>query len=125
VKQFIILLGVLLCLVAPLQSAKAEEFYSTDDILKDIIFPAIDQKVVKSYGHNEKSDWKWDGILSIHYNQDHSYDVAVRIDVGTEYEEKDLVRLRISPSCDSEKLNKEVCNHEFGIKILEYRHLSK
>ncbi|MGM0876774.1 MAG: DUF3888 domain-containing protein [Bacillota bacterium] len=136
VKQYIILFGLLLFAFTPLQTVKAqpilkeEELYvTTEDIIADIVFPSIDKKVVKEYGGDPSVDWQWKRIVGINYYNNHSYDLSVRIEVPlkdnpNEFNE-DLVKLRISPSCDSEKLNKQLCNHDFNIKILEYKHLSR
>ncbi len=60
----------------------------------------------------------------------YSYDVDIKIEVSSERKEPldyvdDQVKLRISPSCDSEKLNQLKCNHGFKIEILDYKHLSQ
>ncbi|BAK16322.1 membrane-fusion protein [Solibacillus silvestris StLB046] len=72
--------------------------------------------------------WNRRGIVDITYNNNHSYDVTVRIDIPSEQlngnGKEDLVKVRISPSCDSEKINKQICKHEFKLEILEYKHIS-
>jgi len=71
-------------------------------------------------------DWKWQRIVGINYNDNHSYDVAVRVQIPSKNHDvykEDLVKLRISPSCDSEKINQLKCNHGFKIEILDYKHL--
>ncbi|MGG3467390.1 hypothetical protein ABES02_07765 [Neobacillus pocheonensis] len=100
-------------------------YFTTEDIVSDLIFPTIDKRVIKEYGGDALFDWQWQRIVGIKYNDDHSYDVSVRIQVPSKkldnYKE-DLVKVRISPSCDSGKINKLKCNHDFKIEILEYMH---
>ncbi|MFJ7953751.1 hypothetical protein ACIQZG_19800 [Lysinibacillus sp. NPDC096418] len=133
-KQYLILLGLLFLIFIPKQIVKSEtisnveEMYvTTEDIISDIIFPTIDKRVIKEYGKGSFFGWEWRRIVDITYNDNHSYDVSVRIKIdsenGDEYKE-DLVKVRISPSCDSEKLNRLKCNHGFEIEILEYKHIS-
>ncbi|MEF2098401.1 hypothetical protein V3595_27935 [Bacillus sp. CFBP9009] len=136
IKQYIIFFGLLLFVITPLQTVKAEtvsnaekEYFTTEDIIADILFPSIDKKVVKEYKGDSFVGWQWKRIVGITYNNNHSYDVSVRIEVPlkknlNEFSE-DLIKVRISPSCDSEKLNKQLCDHDFKIKILEYKHLSQ
>jgi hypothetical protein len=135
VKQYLILLGFLLFTFTPIQTVEAEKvsklepelYMTTEDIISDIVFPTIDKKVLKEYNNNS-TNWQWTRIVGIDYNDNHSYDVAVRIrvnpknDRGDNYKE-DLVKIRISPSCDSIKINKNKCNHDFKIEVLEYKHL--
>ncbi|ALC85265.1 hypothetical protein AM499_05120 [Bacillus sp. FJAT-22090] len=57
-----------------------------------------------------------------------SYDVTVRIEIPSKNIDDakvDLVKVRIFPSCDSGKINKQKCNHGFKIEILDYKHLSQ
>ena len=135
-KQYLILLGlgILFLVFVPKQIVKSEiisngeEMYvTTEDIILDIVFPTIDKRVIKEYGQDTHFGWEWKRIVGITYNDNHSYDVSVRIEIdpenSDEYKE-DLVKVRISPSCDSDKLNKEKCNHGFKIEILEYKHLT-
>jgi hypothetical protein len=135
VKRYIILLGFLLSTFAPLQVVKAEavseaeEMYiTTEDIISDIVFPSIDKRVMKEYGGNAATfGWQWKRIVGIDYNRDHSYDVSIRIQVPDHSSKpfdyvEDLVKVKISPSCDSPKIG---CNHDFKIEILDYKHLSK
>ena len=135
-KQYLILLGlgILFLVFVPKQIVKSEiisngeEMYvTTEDIILDIVFPTIDRRVIKEYGQDTHFGWEWKRIVGITYNDNHSYDVSVRIEIdpenSDEYKE-DLVKVRISPSCDSDKLNKEKCNHGFKIEILEYKHLT-
>lgn len=102
-------------------------YITTEDIIADIVFPTIDKRVIKEYGQDTFLGWEWKRIVGITYNDNHSYDVSVKIEIdpekSDEYKE-DLVKVRIYPSCDSDKLNKEKCNHGFKIEIIEYKHLS-
>ncbi|MFL0584392.1 hypothetical protein ACH0B6_17605 [Solibacillus silvestris] len=139
VKHYLVLLGFILIVLTSMQVAKsetipkAEEMYvTTEDIISDIIFPTIDKRVIKEYGGDNRLIWHWKRIVAITYNGNHSYDVTVRIEIpskdineNVENVKEDLVKVRISPSCDSEKINKQKCNHGFEIEILDYKHLSK
>lgn len=135
VKKYLALLGFVFIVLIPTQIVKsetnseAEEMYvTTEDIILDIIFPTIDKRVIKEYGGENLFDWQWKRIIGITYNDNHSYDVIVRIEIPpknlNDDVKEDLVKVRISPSCDSEKINKQKCNHQFEIKILDYKHLS-
>lgn len=99
---------------------------TTEDIILDIVFPIIDNRVVKEYGQDTLFGWEWKRIVDITYNDNHSYDVSIRIEIPSEnpddYKE-DLVKVRISPSCDSDKFNKLKCNHGFKIELVDYKHL--
>ncbi|MFC4323019.1 DUF3888 domain-containing protein [Litchfieldia salsa] len=131
--RYILLVGLLFFLSFPTQIVKAETisnvdgmYVTTEDIIFEIIFPTIDQRVTKEYGKETFVSWQWKRIVGITYNDNHSYDVVVRIEVPVEngdYSE-DLVTVRISPSCDSDKINKLKCNHEFKVDILDYEHVS-
>lgn len=105
----------------------AEDRYVTpEDIVLDIIFPAIDKRVIKEYGDGLFS-WQSQRIVGIVYNNNHSYDVSVRLQVPDERNvpgnyAQDLVRVRVSPSCDSPKIG---CSHGFKVEVLEYKHESK
>ncbi|KAA0965804.1 hypothetical protein FQ087_05905 [Sporosarcina sp. ANT_H38] len=136
VKKYSILLGSgFLFLVFTLTQVvnsetdlNVEEMYvTTEDIISDIVFPTIDKRVIKEYGRDTLFGWEWKRIVGITYNDDHSYDVSVRIEIPSknpaDYKE-DLVKVRISPSCDSDKINKLKCNHGFKIEIVDYKHLS-
>ncbi len=60
------------------------------------------------------------------YNDNHSYAIAIRIEIPLKHladVNEDLVKVRISPSCDSESINKQKYDHGFEIKILDYKHL--
>ncbi|MGE7879761.1 hypothetical protein [Peribacillus muralis] len=136
IKRYIIFFGLLLFVITPLQTVKAEtgsnadrEYFTTEDIMADIVFPSIDKEVVKEYEGDSFVGWQCKRIVGITYNNNHSYDVSVRIEVPlkgnpNEFSE-DLIKVRISPSCDSEKLNKQLCDHDFTIKIVEYKHLTQ
>lgn len=139
VKHYLVLLGFILIVLTTMQVAKsetipkAEEMYvTTEDIISDIIFPTIDKRVIKEYGGDNRLIWHWKRIVGITYNENHSYDVTVKIEIpskdineNVENVKEDLVKVRISPSCDSEKINKQKCNHDFEIEILDYKHLSQ
>jgi hypothetical protein len=134
-KKCIFFLGVMVFVFSPFQYVKAETspkkddwYVTTEDVILDIIFPTIDQRVTKEYGgNNQMVDWQFRRIVGLHYNDNHSYDVTVRIGVPSESDEdvkEDLVEVRVSPSCDSDKLNKQKCNHDFKIEIVDYQHES-
>lgn len=134
VKRYLFLFWFLLFAFTPLEAVKAEavseveEMYvTTEDIILDIVFPTIDKRVIKEYGGGPLFGWQWNRIVGINYNNDHSYDVSVRIQIDSKHDEfvEDLVKVRISPSCDSGKINKMKCNHDFKIEILDYKHLSQ
>ncbi|MBO0997466.1 DUF3888 domain-containing protein [Bacillus sp. SD075] len=134
-KRYLILLGFFLLAYTPMQAVKAESvskvegwYGTTEDIFGDIVFPTLDKKIEKEYGRN--LGWQWQRIVGINYNENHSYDVDIKIQVTSERNEPlnyvdDQVKLRIFPSCDSEKLNQLKCNHGFKIEILDYKHLSQ
>jgi len=134
VKQYLVLLGFLFIILAPTQVVESETnsdveglYVTTEDIISDIIFPTIDKRVIKEYGQDSLFGWKWKRVVGITYNDNHSYDVSVRIEIPSKNSDdyyEDLVKVRISPSCDSDKLNKFICNHGFKIEILDYKHLS-
>ncbi|WP_375200526.1 hypothetical protein [Bacillus sp. RS11] len=135
VKQYLILLGFLFIVLTSTQVVKSEtvpkveEMYvTTEDIISDIIFPTVDKRVIKEYGKDTLFDWQWKRILDITYNDNHSYDVTVKIEIPSknfEDAKEDVVKVRISPSCDSDKINKQQCNHGFKIEVLDYKHLSQ
>ncbi|MGY3188461.1 DUF3888 domain-containing protein [Lysinibacillus sp. TE18511] len=135
VKQYLILLGFLFIILTSTQVVKSEtvpkieEMYvTTEDIISDIIFPTVDKRVLKEYGQNTLFDWQWKRILNITYNDNHSYDVTVKIEFPSKNfddAKEDIVKVRISPSCDSDKINKQKCNHGFKIEVLDYKHLSQ
>ncbi|MGE7186273.1 hypothetical protein ACQKKK_20575 [Peribacillus sp. NPDC006672] len=114
-KRYLILLGFFLFAITPLQTVKAESvskveqeiYVTTEDIISDIVFLTIDKKVQKEYSDN-MIGWKWKRIAGIKYNDNHSFDVTVRIQVPSQHNDyvDDLVKERISPSCNSENLNK-------------------
>ena len=136
VKRYLVLLGFLFIVLTLTQVVVKSETNSveegmdvtTEDIILDIVFPVIDKRVIKEYGQNTLFYWEWNGIVDIAYNDNHSYDVTVKIEIPSKKLDdvkEDLVKVRISPSCDSGKLNKQKCNHEFKIEILDYKHLSQ
>ncbi|MGG2093414.1 hypothetical protein AB1283_11980 [Bacillus sp. S13(2024)] len=135
VKHYFILFGFLLSVITPFQTVMAEKvskwedwYVTTENIVSDIVFPAIDKRVIKEYGGKESSGfgWHWERIVGINYNSNHSYDVAVRIQVPSDNKPfgyaKDLVKVRVYPSCDSPKMG---CKHDFKVEILDYKHLSQ
>ncbi|MFD2445453.1 hypothetical protein ACFSO7_15920 [Bacillus sp. CGMCC 1.16607] len=127
-KLYIILLGILLSALTPIHSVNAdtEDMYvTTEDIVLDIIFPIVDNRVIKEYGGDSFFNWQWQRIVGINYNDSHSYDVAVKILILSKENIEDLIKIRVSPSCDSGKINNQKCKHDFKIEILEYKHLSK
>ncbi|UOY92814.1 hypothetical protein MUG87_01315 [Ectobacillus sp. JY-23] len=104
-----------------------EDWYvTTEDIIRDIIFPAIDKRVIQEYGGRETSGFGWQQqrIVNIVYNNNHSYDISLKIQVPERNDgpielREDLVKVRVSPSCDSPKI---VCSHGFHVEVLEYQH---
>jgi hypothetical protein len=105
----------------------AEDWYvTTEDIILDIVFPVIDRRVIKEYGGKEASGFGWQHrrIANIVYNNNHSYDISLRIQVPDtnnmpfKYAE-DIVKVRVSPSCDSPKIG---CSHGFKVEVLDYQH---
>ncbi|WP_456270921.1 hypothetical protein [Bacillus sp. AK031] len=107
---------------------KAEDMYvTTEDIILDLVMPSIDKRVIKEYQGGPLFYWKTQRIVGITYNDNHSYDVAVRINIPSDNDNdnEDLVRVRVSPSCDSGKINEQICNHSFKIESVDYKHLSK
>jgi hypothetical protein len=134
-KQYLILLGFFLFAFTPMLPVKAEtvpkvedSYVTIEDIVSDIVFPTIDKRVIKEYGGDSLFHWNWQRIVGINYNDNHSYDVSVRILIpskNNDNDKEDLVKVRVSPSCDSGKINKHKCNHGFKIEIVEYKHLSQ
>ncbi|NRD78569.1 hypothetical protein HPT25_14490 [Bacillus sp. BRMEA1] len=129
IKQYLILLGFILFAFTPLQTVKAEsvsnneeQYFTTEDIVREILSPIIDKRLIKEYGY-DASIWVWQRIVGITYNHNHSYVVAVRVYIPFN-DKEDLVKLRISLSCDSEKNNELKCNRGLNIDIVEYKHLS-
>jgi hypothetical protein len=99
-------------------------YVTTEDIIGDIIFPAIDKRVIKEYGGDGLFGWQSQKIEGIVYNNNHSYDISIRIQVPDERSKpdnyaEDLVKVRVSPSCDSPKIG---CSHGFKVEVLEYEH---
>ncbi|WP_421383424.1 hypothetical protein ACOJQI_03025 [Bacillus salacetis] len=133
IKQCLILFGLTFVLI-PQQFVRAESapkaeaiYVTTEDIVLDLIIPIIDKRVIKEYGGSPHIYWKTQRIVGVTYNDNHSYDVAVRINIPSDNDnaKEDLVTVRVSPSCDSGKINKQVCDHDFRIEIVEYKHISK
>lgn len=95
VKKIIVLFTILLMFATEnLVNAKppepkeikpyAEDWYVTpDDIIRDIIFPAIDKRVMKEYEGKDLSgiSWQQQRIVNIVYYNNHSYDISLRIQV--------------------------------------------
>lgn len=132
--KYLIVLILFLITLTSIQTVKAETipkddlYFTTEDIILDLLMPTIDKRVIKEYKGDALFSWNWQRIVGINYNDGHSYDVSVRINIPSESldtDKEDLVKVRISPSCDSGKLNKLKCNHDFKIEILEYIHLSE
>ncbi|MFS0882368.1 hypothetical protein [Metabacillus niabensis] len=133
-QKYAILLGLLFFIFTPLQAViaetvpKKEDMYvTTEDIILDIIFPIIDKRVIKEYGEDTLIGWDMKRIVGVTYNDNHSYDISVRIDIPSKNHDnnhEDIVKVRISPSCDSNKLNKLKCNHGSKVEIVNYKHLS-
>ncbi|MBD8027185.1 hypothetical protein H9636_11030 [Ureibacillus sp. Re31] len=135
IKQYLAIIGFVLIVLISTQLVKSEassdteEMYvTTEDIISDIVFPTIDKKVISEYGGDNLFDWQWKRIVDITYNDNHSYDVTVRIEIPPKNDhdgvKEDLVKVRISPSCDNVKINQKICNHGFKIEIVDYKHLS-
>ncbi len=134
VKRYLVLIGLLFIVLTPSQVVKSETnsevegmYVTTEDIILDILLPIIDKRVKKEYGQDTLISWHWKRIVSITYNDNHSYDVTVRLEIPSKNLDdvkEDLVKVRISPSCDSDSINKQKCNHEFEIGIVDYKHLS-
>ncbi|GKV56117.1 hypothetical protein NCCP2222_20640 [Sporosarcina sp. NCCP-2222] len=108
--------------------SEAEEMYvTTEDIIADIVFPIIDKRVIQEYGGDPLLGWDWKRIEGVTYNDNHTYDVTVRIQIPSENHlntKEDLVMVRISPSCNSGKINQLKCNHGFKVEVVDYKHLS-
>ncbi|WP_438445908.1 hypothetical protein [Gorillibacterium sp. sgz5001074] len=128
-KEYLFL-GTLFFALAPLQIAKAEPiseavYVTTEDIIADIIFPSIDRKIEEEYAGNVFG-WKRGRMEKINYNNDHSYDVSMRIEIPSKSNlsdfAEDKVTVRIYPSCDSPKIG---CSHDFKIEIIDYKHLTQ
>ena len=103
-------------------------YVTTEDIILDIVFPVIDKRVLKEYGQDTLFGWEWKRIVDIAYNDNHSYDVTVRIEIPSKNFDdvkEDQVKVRIFPSCNSLSLNNQKCNHGFKIEIINYKHLSQ
>ena len=131
VKKCLLILGVSFLVLSSLQNVQAatkveDNYFTTEDIITDIVFPSIDRKVVEEYGSEDAFGWQLSRIVGINYNKNHSYDVSLRVKIDIKdnphkYTE-DLVKVRIYPSCDSDKIE---CNHGFKIEMLNYEHLTR
>ncbi|WP_087973521.1 hypothetical protein [Oceanobacillus rekensis] len=133
VKNCLFLLGALLFAVTSLQSVQAEpasniedDYVTTEDIIEDIVFPTIDKKVIEKYGSEDAFGWQLSRIVGIDYNNNHSYDLSMQIKIDIKDNPhkftEDLVKVRIYPSCDSEKIE---CDHGFKIEMLDYKQLTQ
>jgi len=133
VKRCLLILGVSLLALSSLQIVQAaptsnaeDNYFTTEDIIADIVFPSIDKKVVEKYGSEDAFSWQLRRIVGINYNQNHSYDVSmwVKIDIKDKPHKytEDLVKVRIFPPCDSDKIE---CDHDFKIEMLDYKHLTQ
>ncbi|MFE8697614.1 hypothetical protein ACFYKT_14830 [Cytobacillus sp. FJAT-53684] len=108
----------------------ADDWYVTpEDIIRDIIFPYIDKRVMQEYPSNDYAAFRWQAqrIVGIVYNNNHSYDISISLQVPDERiapvnYAQDLVKVRVSPSCDSPKIG---CGHGFKVEVLDYEHMNK
>jgi len=134
-KQYLAIFGLGLMLLIPTQIVQSEAnseveemYFTTEDIISDIIFPTIDKRVIEEYKGDNFLDWQWKRIEGITYHEGHFYDVTVRIEIPPETPndetKEDLVKVRIFPPCDSEKINQQKCAHGFKIELLDYKQLS-
>jgi hypothetical protein len=133
IRKCLLLFGVLLFSLSSLPIVQAstssnavDDYVTTEDIISDIVFPSIDKKVVEAYGNEDAFGWQLRRIVGIDYNENHSYDVSMRINIDIKDNPhkftEDLVKVRIYPSCDSDKIE---CNHDFKVEMLVYRHLTQ
>src|SRR6476620_3496821 len=114
VKPYSIFLGCVVLIFTLIQvgtaqaNSEAERMYvTTEDIIADIVFPTIDKRVIQEYGEDAFS-WEWKRIMGVTYNDNHTYDITVKIEIPSKnplHSKEDVVKVRISPSCDSDKLN--------------------
>lgn len=103
-------------------SINQEIYVTTEDIILDIIFPKVDKRVQKEY-HNKNINWQWTRITDITYINNHSYEMNVKITVdGRDGKAEDLVKVKISLPCDSNKLN---CKGKFKVAVIDYHHLTQ
>jgi hypothetical protein len=108
----------------------AEDWYvTTEDIIRDIVFPSIDKRVMQEYPGNDAATFGWQSqrIVGIVYNNNHSYDISISLQVPDERNvpdkyAHDLVKVRVSPSCNSPKIR---CSHGFKVEVLDYEHKNK
>ncbi|GAB3789516.1 hypothetical protein [Virgibacillus kimchii] len=136
-KKLLVLLSALLFILPSISNSAnieerekvkpfAEDWYVTpEDIIKDIIFSSIDKRVMQEYPGNDVAafGWRLQRIVNIVYNNNHSYDISVKVQVPEEknkpgYFAEDLVKVRVSPSCDSPKIS---CTHGFSVEVIEYK----
>src|SRR6476620_10793321 len=62
----------------------AEDLYVTpEDIIGDIVFPSIDKRVMQEYPGNDAATFGWQSqrIVGIVYNNNHSYDISISLQV--------------------------------------------
>jgi hypothetical protein len=108
----------------------ADDWYVTpEDIIRDIVFPSIDKRVMQEYPGNDPAIFGWQSqrIVGIVYNNNHSYDISISLQIPDERNApgdyaQDLVKVRVSPSCDSPKIG---CSHGFKVEVLDYEHKNK
>lgn len=133
IKKHLILFASLLFAVTSLQMVQAaplskveSDYVTVEDIIGDIVYPSIDKEVVKQYGSDDAFGWQLLRIVGIDYNENHFYDVSMRINIDIKDNPhkftEDLVKVRIYPSCDSDKM---ACSHGFKIELLDYRHVTQ
>jgi hypothetical protein len=101
-------------------------YVTTENIVLDIISPIIDKRMAKEYGDEHFFDWDLQRIVEINYNDNHSYDVSVQVNIPSNDDNtiEDLVKVRVSPSCDRGNSKIQRCTHGFKIEIVEFKHLS-
>lgn len=132
-KKRLLTLGSSLLLLFNLQVAHTKSvsnvennYFTTEDIVVDILFPSIDKVVIEKHGSEDAFGWELERIVEINYNENHSYDISMRIKIDIKDQlhkySEDLIKARIYPSCNSEKIE---CDHDFKIEILDYKHLTQ
>ncbi|WP_409250581.1 hypothetical protein V1502_10390 [Bacillus sp. SCS-153A] len=133
IKRFLIIIGLVI-VFTPQQNimaepaSKAEGLYvTTEDIVRDIITPIIDKKMLKEYGGQQYYDWNLQRIIGIKYNDNHSYDISVQVNIPVENAnmKEDFVKVRVFPSCERGKIKIQRCTHGFKVEIVEFKHLSR
>ncbi|MFP7296815.1 hypothetical protein [Neobacillus niacini] len=107
----------------------ADWYVTPEDIIRDIVFPAIDKRVMQEYPGNDPATFGWQSqrIVGIVYNNNHSYDISISLQIPDERNvpgnyAHDVVKVRVSPSCDSPKIG---CSHGFKVEVLDYEHMNK